>query len=960
MSKNTTSTKVLRGCIKANETLSRFRVKDKGGEFTNTGMNNSYPNYKFSGTFYVPEDDYDTFLGEIGEYVFDDKLSLGITEKHHPEFSPIIIDLDFRYPPIEEGSKEAKRYHTKRDIQKFIKLVFNRLNTIMEMSKLQIKKPKFFVLERPEARFDEQKNVIKDGVHIICKDIQLTYPILFLLRDKVIKNMHTVFSNKIFTVKQTFSEIYDKAVIRDANWMIHGCTKKGLPAYNLTAAYVVDIENENKVNGIRNPTKRFDNKYLIKELSVRSGIIGSSIRIRDEARRQVSDYIDKLEKRNKIVPNAFNMSNRNINIDRPTDQYIGEVSNQSYYEFIDKLVECLSPERATPYESWIKVGWALRNIASTHAVPDKVLFGLFVKFSKKSPNYIEGLEYKDRWHEKYWCTHKHNGPMLTEGSLRYWAKMDNPAKFKEIIDKSVDKLIEDAVNNNSSHVSVARVISELFKGEFICIKPGPPTNSWYYFDKTKHRWAPDCSANHLYKKITKVLTKVVADKIISIRQRQRRELEDDDNQIDNKKNEEEVKPYRALNSKIQDMTYIEKVTKACSYNFYNEDFIKNLDTNLMIIGFDNGVYDLETLTFRDGRPEDYLSKTVGYDYNDDIDMDCHEVKLVLNTIRQILPHKDIRDYLMKVFASCLYGVNKDQSFWICQNDLGANGKTLLMEFMLHVLGPNDDGYANKLNVALLLQKRQDANGASPEVAKLKGKRFTYAEEPDKDAEINIGLMKELTGGGRLVGRFLNKNSIEFQNTTKFFMLCNDLPNIPSDDQGTWRRIKTVEFPSRFIHRDEEIPYEEQYPADEHIYPRDDSLPKRLNEDCKMAMMYILLDYYKQYLHGGKDISVPKKVREAGERFARSQDKIGHWIANNIELKEGSVLKLRDVRETMRRDYSKEDVKKVTLKDIEKKILRIFKKEHKNNEISDKVGVNRIMGLGIKDNMPGDFANFGED
>jgi len=946
----------MRACIKAQETLDKHRVSERGGEFTNTGMNNSYPNYKFSGSFNVPKDEYDGFLEEIYELVFEENLSLGITEKHHPEFSPIVIDLDFRYPPIEEGKTDAKRYHTKKHISKFIKLVYTILNSIMEMSKLQIKKPKFFVLERPEARFDEHKKIIKDGVHIVCKDIQLTYPILYMLREKVIKNMQHVFKEPIFTEKQSFSEIYDKAVIKDANWMIHGCTKKGLPPYNLTATYFVDINNDNNINRIRDPNKKYSNNFLIKELSVRHGIIGSSICVRDEVRKEFASYVDKHERRNKRVPNAFNM-NQNTIINRPTDQYIGEVNDQSYYNFIEQLVDCLSAERATPYESWIKVGWALRNIASTHAVPDKILFGLFVKFSKKSPNYTEGLEYKDSWHEKFWCTHKSSGPMLTEGSLRFWAKQDNPTEYQKIINRSVDKLLEEAIKNNSSHVSVAKVISELFKGEFVCIKPGTVNNSWYFFDKKKHRWAPDNSAYHLYKRITQILTKIVADKIISIRQRQRLELEDEDNQIDNKKNEEEVKPYRGLLSKIQDVSYIEKVLKACSYNFFNEDFIKNLDTNQMLLGFDNGVYDLETLTFRDGRPDDYISKTVGYDYNEELTKDCEEVQLVLNTISQILPQEDIRDYMMKVFASCLQGVNKDQSFWICQNDLGANGKTLLMEFMLHVLGSNDEGYANKLNVALLLQKRNDANSASPEIAKLKGKRFTYAEEPDKDAEINIGLMKELTGGGRLVGRFLNKNSIEFQNTTKFFMLCNDLPNIPSDDQGTWRRIKTIEFPSRFIHRDHSIPYEEQYPKDEHLYPRDDSLPGRLQEDCKMAMMWILLDYYKQYLHGGKDIYVPQKVKEAGERFARSQDKIGSWIATNVEVREGTVLRSRDIRDAMRRDYTKEDIKQVKMNEIQKKLLRIFKKEIKSNEVIS-LG-NGFRNLRIKTSV-GANGNFGDD
>ena len=46
--------------------------------------------------------------------------------------------------------------------------------------------------------------------------------------------------------------------------------------------------------------------------------------------------------------------------------------------------------------------------------------------------------------------------------------------------------------------------------------------------------------------------------------------------------------------------------------FYKEDVGELFDSNLNLLGVDNGVIDLKEWVFR-GRPEDYITKSIGFE-----------------------------------------------------------------------------------------------------------------------------------------------------------------------------------------------------------------------------------------------------------------------------------------------------------------------------------------------------------
>ena len=148
-----------------------------------------------------------------------------------------------------------------------------------------------------------------------------------------------------------------------------------------------------------------------------------------------------------------------------------------------------------------------------------------------------------------------------------------------------------------------------------------------------------------------------------------------------------------------------------------------------------------------------------------------------------------------LFVLCLISsqekfTQKSSYIW---TGIGGNGKSKLIELLRKCIGD----YACTLPVALITQKRGRAEGATPALAATQGKRFACLQEPEGDETINVGLMKELTGGDTIIARKMYAEPVEFKPQFKMLLTCNILPDIKSSDRGTWRRVRAVEFTSVF-------------------------------------------------------------------------------------------------------------------------------------------------------------------
>jgi len=558
----------------------------------------------------------------------------------------------------------------------------------------------------------------------------------------------------------------------------------------------------------------------------------------------------------------------------------GKSGDKLNLDYINDLVNnCLSDNRADGFDSWIKIGILLHNV-------DYSLLNTWISFSKKSSKYKEG-ECEEKWDRLPVSSSKTTNsvnPELSIGTLIYWCKEDSLEKYKEIhskYNKNVDgnselyKLLYKA--SSGAHTDVANVVYRFFNGfglseeiRFMCYNI--TKKLWCEYKQNMHRWVEDTEENaghcirqtydnEIYKLLTVDYDKLLSDKIAVA-------LESNDQEAVDNLHKHKEKIFK-LTNQLKITSYRDTLLKECCNRFILKGCRDLLDTNLDLISFTNGVYDLENGIFRDGRPSDYISLTSNLEYTE-YTYNSPEIIELQTIISQILPIKPVREYFLHILSSCLSGKQWFEKFFVLTGS-GSNGKSKLIDLIQNSLGD----YYHQMNVSALCSKRASSTAADPELAMLRGRRFVAFQEPSKDEPINVGKLKEWTGGDTIQCRELYKGPIKFKSQAKWFLICNDIPDVPSDDDGTWRRLTVINFPSKFLHKS-------QMTGRDYEYERIDDMKEKL-EELKEPFMWLLLQYHKSFLHLMKTTGLiePPEIIESTNVERKKNNPIKQFIDDKI-------------------------------------------------------------------------------
>ena len=845
ISKMSSSTTVAGAAIRFEDFLRGHVIKKEDKQkfvSTNTRIGDAENNI-FGGSYHIPDDEYNQFLTLYYEQIFMKKKDEYLTEKQLDVKGPILIDIDLRF-----DYETNERLYTREHVTDVIESYLSILNSVYQFD--EETQFNIYVFEKSQINRDSKKNITKDGIHIII-GIYCEHTTQQMIRLEMVGKIEEAWGD--LPITNTWEDVLDKGIsVGTTNWQLFGSKKPNYEAYKLTQIYNVqynadddecfytteplspifpkDIFFKLSARYKEHPSFLYKNAFLQKrEDGIKSGEVFLANNENGEAnsrRAQHASAINAglaLEQPNvggEITIQYVRLLQKLIMETRTKDALESLVS-----DFIDSvnlsentLVEAYKYTMSLPstyyvdYAKWIRVGWALRNIS------DK-LFIVWVVFSSQSRDKFSYSDIPTLYND-HWTKFDLNNPNgLTKRSIMHWSKVDANDKYNEIrkdcIDYYINKTIyisKGAANNDEKQpikacgeFDLAVVLYHLYKDQYVCVSV--KNSVWYMYKK--HRWVEIDSGTTLRKSISNEMRDLYHRKMCEISAK----IAIEDNSAEKK--EDLIKIYKAQMGKLGDI--VSRLAKTNDKKnimteskelFFDPEFLSKLDTNPYLLCFENGVIDFKTNQFRKGYPDDYLSKTTRINYTP-LSLPLHQP--IINEINEFMyklfPIKELHDYMWEHLASTLIGTSSNQTFNMYIG-VGQNGKSVLISLMEMVLGE----YKGDVPLSLVTDKRTKIGGLAPEMVALKGVRYAVMQEPSKGDRINEGVMKQITSGIDPIqarSPYMTQ-SITFIPQFKLVVCSNEFMEIKSQDHGTWRRIRVVDFMSLFVESPKQGDIEKPY------------------------------------------------------------------------------------------------------------------------------------------------------
>ena len=864
--------------------LDKHRATEKGEACSFTGMG------LMKGKFMVKDEEYPQFLDLLHEYLFtQQRRPINLVEQRRCDWmTPILIDLDFKYPAERAIQRQFEISH----IHSFVQAYVENITTFY-----QLEKPiRFFITLRP-APYEDKKalqRAIKDGVHIQCPDLILNSEHQQVLRHRSLERMNLTSTFKQTGYINSEKDIFDEAIVKKNGWFFYGESKPDIPAYHLASVYVYDPASDRFYEENKDD---YSSRQLIELLSIRHNLRMESVPFRDSAQDEWRGRLDYCTgKRSSTSPSSPTIRGEEQKDDgmaiiQLSSSNVHEQLKKDEIETVHKLVlECLSAARAGPYKEWMEVGWCLHHID-----PSEETFNLWMEFSKKSAKFNPSdLAQNRREWIKMGKTHKEHP--LTERSLHQWAKDDNTNRYFQIMKASFINFVEREVD--VTHTHVARLMKLMYKNDY-CAAVDSKKVEWYHF--TGVYWKKLPQGIELRNKMNVEVAQVISDTRTKIRNHLI--AAGADNERETSWEQGRIKKLFEAEKSLYQSGFKDSVMKDCVGIFYEEDFSQKLNSNQYLIGFNNGIIDLhapcttvdgkvgQTVLFRKAEPSDFVTFMAGryatkncdpIDYIEYNPRDPEQAPIhaeLDDFMEKVFPNPELRDYMWRKLASCLEGSNKEQTYetWI---GVGGNGKSKLVDLMSMALGD----YASSLQSTVMTRKRPESGAANPDIMAIRNKRFIYMAEPDDREPLNTSRMKQFTGEDDVEARGLFEDQTKFKITGKIFMLCNAFPTINTMDRGTWRRVRAVPFESKFVDPSDYDP--KTVKKTDYIYPRDNDLDMKMRSWRTLFMSRLIYIYKTQYLPHGLG-RVPAIVTQESTKYQESFDNVAKFMNARIrEIKKG--------------------------------------------------------------------------
>lgn len=226
-------------------------------------------------------------------------------------------------------------------------------------------------------------------------------------------------------------------------------------------------------------------------------------------------------------------------------------------------------------------------------------------------------------------------------------------------------------------------------------------------------------------------------------------------------------------------------------------------------------------------------------------------------VKSKLPDPQVRKMVQVSSGLGLLGVTVQYLFFHYGN--GANGKSVYMETLCRLMGEA----AVTLPSTSIIGESGSSGSASPDLARLYGKRLLRVKELPEGEDLKEALVKELTGGETVTARDLFSGYTDFEPKFIAMMSGNGYPRISGTDDGIWRRMVVVLWPKQ-IAKEDRCEFQDVIASFEPEYP---------------GILNWLLEGIEIYNREG--LIIPEAVERATQEYRDDMDRTAAFVARCI-------------------------------------------------------------------------------
>ncbi|WP_281968593.1 phage/plasmid primase, P4 family [Roseovarius nanhaiticus] len=199
---------------------------------------------------------------------------------------------------------------------------------------------------------------------------------------------------------------------------------------------------------------------------------------------------------------------------------------------------------------------------------------------------------------------------------------------------------------------------------------------------------------------------------------------------------------------------------------------------------------------------------------------------------------------------------------------GRNGKSVFLNALFDIMGD----YSRRSAAETFLHTVGDKHGTG--IAGLQGARLVVGSELPKGKTWDEAVVKDLTGGEKLTGRFMRGDFFDFDPQMTLMIAGNNMPSFRGVDEAIRARVVLVPF-------NVTIPPEN----------RDRDLGDKLRAEAPQILQWAI-EGALQWLARGLD--VPARVAKASHSYFDDEDTIGQFIGDEIVQEIGAFTSAADL------------------------------------------------------------------